>query len=1509
MSTKSIDERIVDMQFNNRQFESGIKESLGSIDKLKKGLDFKDAEKSFSGLSDKASKFSLSGIADGVQTIASKFTALGIIGVTALANIANSAVEAGKKIVASLTIDPIMDGFKEYELVLNAVQTTMAGTGKTMAEVEEQLKRLDKYADDTVYSTSDMLSNLPKFTNAGIDLDKAVTAMIGIANATALAGGDASKAAIAFYNLGQSIGTGWLTRMDYNSINNAGIATMEWKNRMVEAAIELGKLEKAGEDTYKIGEKTYTLQSLFIDGLQHGWASSDVLMQVFSDYGDVTTEIGKKAQAAAQDIKTYTMMMESLKATAGTGWKDTWQLIFGDLEEAKVLWTGLGKAISDVITESAEARNGMLQIWKDEGGRDSLIKSFWNLVDAISAIVKPIREAFQEIFPPMTGERLADLTKSFEKFTEKLKIGDDTAAKLKSTFKGFFAVISIVKELFSALARGASALLKFISPAIKELFNLGGSLGDWLVGVDESIKANDFFMESFEKIKDFVSEVSIKVSEGFGKMVEAIEGFTGLDLSSFDSFIEGVRDKFQPLEAIGNAIKKAFEYVKNILKKAGPALGTAAEKVGEALSSLNLTGLVNLFATGGFAGIIVGIKNLIDSFKKITDNAGGFLESITDILDGVRDCLTAYQNDLKAGTLLKIAAAIAILAGALFLLASVDTSKLGGALVAITTLFGELFGSMAIFQNALKSGGFKSMLKVSIGMILMSVAVLLLASAVSTLAEINWKDMTAGLLAVGGLMAMLVASAKLMSSTSGGLLKSSIGLIALGIAVKLLASSVADLAKIDLDKLINGMLGLMGILAMLSLFMLATKSGGGLTLGDAAGLIAVSIGVKLISDAIIALGTIDPKQLGAGLAAITLVLAELFLFVNSLNTGGGLISTALGIAILGASLGLFADAVERFGSMNLDVLTQGLVALAAALLIVVGAMNLMPPNMLGAGIGMLAVAAGLILIAKAMEIAGGMQWDEIARGLVALGGALLILVVAVNLMTGALAGAAALLIVSVALVALAFAMQMLGSMSLTEIGLALLTIAGVLAVFGAAALLLTPVIPSMLALAAALLLLGVGLLVIGAASIVLGVGLGVLAGAGTEGIEILLMLAAALLPLTLLAPGMLLVGVGLLILAVGLLAVGAALTVLGLGLGILMVLGPAGNQALLDMANTAAQIAEFAVELLAAGAALLVFGAGALVAGAGALIAGVGILVLAAGMAELAKVDLSKMEGISKVSGDLLLMSGELLLAAPGLIAGGAALVVFGSGAQTTGEGLASITQGMLGLMIIVKAIPDDISEATNAILDGVNNLIAQVTSAISTQEATIVGAIAAILSSCVSTIQSYASAFSTAGANVVDGFISGIQSNAGKAAAAAAEMAKAALDAANKELQIKSPSRAFGETAKNSVLGFVNKFKEYTPLAMAAASDMGSKVLDPVFNMSDSFVLGAERAGAGLQRMAEKAMGMTPTIVEEKDTTVRHTFDTLHVEGVNDKGEFVQSADYAVEKMLTAMMRRQSRV
>ena len=399
--SKTIDEKVVEMRFDNKHFESNVQTTMSTLDKLKAKLNLTGASKGLENVSTAAKKVNMDGLVSGLNTVHSKFSALEVIGVGALLNIGNAAANAGKRLISSLSgIQAAMSGFNEYSMTMNTVQTLVNSTGKSIKEVEGQLKELDEYADKTVYSTADMFNNIYKFTNAGIDLDTAKTAMIGIANATAYAGQGAQQASIAYYNLAQSMSMGYLTTIDYKSLNLANIATKEFKQRMADAAVAAGTLKKVGDDLYNTGKKEYSLQALFTEGLKDQWATTNVMMDVFKQYGSQETEIGKKAWAAAQEVKTFGMMMESLQAQAGTGWKDTWQIIFGSLDEAKRMWTGLANFIGKIIDGVSKWRNTILDIAMnnplkelfDKINNSSALKTFQNISDKVKNTTKTLEE-------------------------------------------------------------------------------------------------------------------------------------------------------------------------------------------------------------------------------------------------------------------------------------------------------------------------------------------------------------------------------------------------------------------------------------------------------------------------------------------------------------------------------------------------------------------------------------------------------------------------------------------------------------------------------------------------------------------------------------------------------------------------------------------------------------------------------------------------------------------------------------------------------------------------------------------------------------------------------------------------------------------------------------------------------------------------------------------------------------------------------------------------------------
>ena len=1122
--SKTIDERVVEMRFDNKQFESNVQTSLSTIEKLKKSLDMDGATKGLESIDSTAKKVNMSGLGSAVETVKTRFSALEIMAVTALANITNSVVNTGKQMLRSLTIEPIADGFNEYELTLNAIQTTMAGTGKTAKEVETQLKKLDEYADKTVYSSADMFNNLPKFTNAGVEIEQATTAMVGIANATALAGGDARQASIAFYNLGQAIGTGYLSRMDYNSINNAGIATMEWKNQMVEAALAAGTLTEAGDGLYKAGNKTFTLQQLFIDGLQEQWATTDVMMKVFQDYGDETTEIGAKAYSAAQDLRTFSMMMDSLKATAGTGWKDTWQILFGDLDEAKELWTELGNVIGGFISAQADARNEMLQGWKDLGGRTKLIEALKNAFEGVQSVIKPIYEAFREIFPPTTAQQLYDITENLRKFTANLKLSDTASANLKSTFKGLFAILDIVKQAFSAIFTAIRPLFGGFGTLGDGILGFTGGIGNAIVAFDEFIKTSGAFQKVGEGIATVIQTIMTALSTLKNKIKEKFES---ANFELFHSLLERIHERMtqvgeaagemksgvivafevigealancqfvQLLSAVWNAVKTIGSGIVKILGELGSSL---AKNLGEA----NFSGIIDLLNGISFGAIAVGITKFVGTFRKAIEDIGSFKESFIGILDSVRGCFEAYQTQLQAGTLLKIASAIAILTASLIALSLVDSEKLNVALGAITVLFAELLASMAVFNKI--SGQATGVMKSVTAMFGIATAVLILASALKKIADLDAKQLTTGLIGVAGLTAMMVAAAKAMSSNSKTIIKGATQMVIFAAAIKILASVCEQLAKLDWNQLAKGLVGVGVLLAEVSLF-LRTAKFSGKSITTATGIVILSAAIKVLASACKDFGEMKWEDIGKGLASIAVLLAEITAFTKLTGNAQNVISTGVALIAIAAAMKILASAVKDFSTMQWGEIARGLTAMAGALAAITVAVKFMPNNMAGIGSGLVIVSAALVVLSTALEKMGNLSWEQVAKGLITLGGAMTILAIGLNTMTGTLAGSAALLVAASALLVLTPVLAILGAMSWSSIVKGLVTLAGAFAVLGVAGAVLTPLVPSILALSGSLALIGVavvgigaGLALAGAGLSALAVGLTALAAAGTAG--------------------------------------------------------------------------------------------------------------------------------------------------------------------------------------------------------------------------------------------------------------------------------------------------------------------------------------------------------------------------------------------------------------------------
>ena len=1529
--SNAIEERILQMKFDNKQFESGIQTSLNSLGRLEKGLQLKGATNGLSELDKSMKGLSFDRLANSVDFIASKFTGLGIMGVTAMQNIANSVFSTAKNMVSALTIDPVKTGFAEYETQINAIQTILANTqnaGKTLPDVTKALDELNAYADKTIYNFTEMTRNIGTFTAAGVDLDVATNSIQGIANLAAISGSTSQQASSAMYQLSQAMAAGTVKLMDWNSVVNAGMGGQVFQDALTETA----KAHGVNIDAL------ITKYGSFRETLQTGWITTDVLTETLEKFTatteglteeqikanremwkargyteeqiDAIFEMGATATDAATKVKTFTQLFDTLKEAAQSGWTQSWETVVGDFEEAKELLTAISDEISGTINKSAEARNTLLQGWKDAGGRDDLIAGFKNLYEAITALIAPAKEAFDEMFPAVTVKQLKDFTQKFEDVTKKFKIGSNTAKNLQRTFKGFFAIVDIGIQALSAIATGFADILGMSTPIAGNFLEMTASLGDFLVELSNAARESGIFKTAVDIIKVGAGYAADGIEKLTSKCKDIFKFFENIDIS-------GVEVKIEPFKSLAEAGAWALEKLQSAYTKALPFLTTFGSYVRDGFKAFTdaVTGavqgggfqaLLDLANGGLLAGLIVGITKVAKAFASIGDNAGNFLESLSGIFEGVTDSLSAMQNKLNAEALKSLAISIGILAGSLAVLSMVDQDNLGASLAAVTTMFIELIGA-------------------------------------------------------------LTATTKLMSGAKVAKLATSIkAMKGMATAILILSAAMAIMGKMDTDSLLNGVLA---IAALVTVMTVATKqlADGSIKMMKGAGsLIAFAIAIGILAAAVKVLGNMDMESIGRGLLALGGMLAELVIFMKVGNMGSLGVSTGIGLLAMATAMLIMAAALRVMGSMDMESIEKGLIFLAGGMTALCVALALLPDNMLAIGAGLLFVSTALVVIGAALLIMGSMDFTTLATGLGAMAASLTILVVAANLMKGSIGGAAAILIMSAAMVALGGALMLIGSMSWQDSVQGILTLAAALTVIGVASALLTPVIPAILALGAALIVFGVGVAAGGAALLVLSAGLTALSVALTAFMAAIVATVTgitSLIPVVAEQIGAAIVAIANAISTAAPACSAAASALIQaivdvLANGIVSIVGAidTAGPALLKLAGylttlalTAAVLAPLAPAIVALSAALAAFGVGCgavaagvtLLAGALALLGASG-LVVAASLTDIYK-SINSMGDLSldavtdsaylfKNAGkkaakmilqgldDALKDSDEVMSDMVKSLANSAGS--FDKNFNKVGDSLAKTFTKALqsALQNGVKTASGDTNTMLNGLVDSAITVLTNATkrfnssgvsmmngliTGVNSRKSYVTGAIGDVGTSMATTMKGYTSGFYTIGQNIVQGLVNGIDSKRSSATRAATTLGTAVKNAMKASVDVNSPSKDFEDIGMWIDMGLANGLVKFAKLATNAAAYLGESTIQPVMTMTDGMLNDLSSMGSALKGTAAMASDLDSCITSEQYITVNHTFSDLTVKGVNDRNEFVAVANYSVEEMLTELMRK----
>lgn len=1157
----TIDERVVAMKFDNTQFKAKSQETIADLQKLESTIDsgatknlgsalgstFSNALRvvdsstggilSSLGLIQKsASDVDMSGLSNSVEDATSKFSMLENIAVGALHNIGAKLADSGLNVAKAFTIQGAMDGFKEYELQINSVQTILANTqskGSTLADVNKTLDDLNAYADRTIYNFGEMTKNIGTFTAAGVGLEDSAKAIKGIANLAALSGANSEKASSAMYQLSQAIAADKVGLEDWNSVVHSDMGGEIFQKSLFDTAKAMGTLKNAGNMTFEEWTKNY---KPFRETLADGWLTGKVLTKTLEKFtGDLSDEqlreqgyteeqiasiqkLAQTANGAAQDVKTFTQMIGTINESIGSGWAQSWRIIIGDFEEAKVLWTRVSKVISGAVDQSAKSRNELLQGWSDAGGRTIVIDSLVRVFNGLYSIVGQVGRAFSQIFPPMTVAQVMKLTHSFEDLSYKLQPSIETVVNLGRTFKGFFALLHIGWSLIKAVGSMIAKIFGASGGAAGGLLSMTASLGDFLVKLDESIQNGKLFENIFGKAGTFIAGVFEWIgksvddtSVAWGKFLDFVHKVTNGLIKIFNILTSG---KYQDGTFMG--LKSDAGFIKFLIKVHDLVVSFI-----DKIKSFSFLDWFNVSAGIGGVGILALFAKIVSQLKAIMalkekipflngeglkglfallrggggdgDEKGG--KDAPGIVDQLTGAFEKMQQALKARAILQIAAAILALAAAILILSSIDGGKLAQATAAVGALMAELMLALAGMTFLTKGSGFVKLAGIAGAIVAISAAIVILAGVMKLMSKMSWEEIGKGLASIGGAFLIIAIGAKLMPAKL--LLGTAFAMVPLANAIAILVHAIGDVSKLSWEEIGKGLATMAGAMLLMAgtLRLIPTKTAFllGLTLNAFAGSMVV------LASAIKSFGEMQWDAIGRGLAAMA---GGLLLMVGAfrLMPATGSLAAA-GIFVMANALVVMAQAFNMFGTMSIESIAHSLVAVAVGLLLMVGAVKLMPDTGVFAAVGILVMANALVIMGQALTAIGGLSIRQIVKGLIGLGGAMVILVAAANLMNGALAGAAAMVIVAAAITLMVPPLVTLSKLTAGQILTALLGLAGAFLVLGAAAALMTPLLPSLLGLAGAVALLGLGTLAAGVGLTALAAGLATLAAVGASGVD------------------------------------------------------------------------------------------------------------------------------------------------------------------------------------------------------------------------------------------------------------------------------------------------------------------------------------------------------------------------------------------------------------------------
>lgn len=1017
------DERIVRMRFDNAQFKKAASETQTQLEEI-------DKASSRTGKSG-----GLLNMAKDMETVKVKAGLMQVAVVTAIANIANRAVNAGINIAKSLTLDPIKQGFDEYELKMKSIQTILSNTkGESLKTVTAALNELNTYADKTIYNFANMTQAIGKLTTAGINLQDATAVVKGFSNMVALAGGDANAAAGAMEQFGQGLQAGVIKAIDWVSLSTRGLGSQNLQKAFFETARAAGALKDVPLTT------TFEQWSKDVGGfkasLESGWLTTDTATKALKIMtGDVQSvqklmdqgfsrkaaedmiDIANNALDSATKVRTLSAFMGTLKEQIGSGWAQMVEIVFGDFNEATKLFTNLSNITGNVIGGFFTYLGKLLKGWDELGGRMSVLHTFRNLLAPIVAIFKILAGLWKKAFPSeTTGAGLAAFSKLIQRLTRPLNILAKVISGQITPWQGFFRIMGVGRRILRSFGDFIGPLVERIADLLNIPLPSGNSgflgflkkvadeVGRVLKEIQKLINKGDSLKEALGKVSfDLPSLPSLPSLGGdgigggaiTGKLTLAAAGvkdltsnlglFNETEKESMKGFLFNPSTKLDSSRVTDSAksmvssLQDVSGESETLGQKIGPALSGVKDKIGQFISGFSFDDLMASFNLAVLATFVISVSRMLNTMSKSFEGFIGTGEAINGILENTGNALKSFQTQARAKLLLNIGIAIGILAASLWLLSRIPADKLASALAAMAGLALIMKVTMGSFSDTIGKMEGKGinlkMLTIGASMVLFAISISILAGAMKKLNDVDWGSVVKVGAAMYGLTKAMEALSKL---DSDGIVKSSFALILVSGGLLVFALAVKQFAKLDLGQFAEGMAYAAVALGTLVLFMRGFES----SLGGAAALVVVSGALIVLVEAIKKMAALDLKTFAKGLAFVGASLVVLVVALQGFQTS--LAGAAAMVVVVGALWGM-VGVIQAFASLDWSTFAKGLGMFAIAMVTLGALMALMgvfaPLILLGAaallifGGAMFLLGSGILFLSKGMvaliAIAGG----------------------------------------------------------------------------------------------------------------------------------------------------------------------------------------------------------------------------------------------------------------------------------------------------------------------------------------------------------------------------------------------------------------------------------------------------------------------------------------------------------------------------------------------------------